>query len=445
MRVLCTLLTVCLASAPALTGQNSDPAKLAQYLKSLPAANPPAYDEAERLALAANPLGCEEHPHASGGGGGAARQAYLWQRNDKLQLLESYDKKRAFYGCVDWHSGVNSTWMMVNLIKSDPTIAVGPAIRLELEDHIQKANIDGELAYFKGLQGPLADFEKPYGYAWLLKLYGEAKTWDDPEGKRVAATLEPFATWIAAQYVDYLHSLNYPIRLGLHPNTALDMGFTLDYTALVHDKITETAIRETAMRLYGKDKHCATNSEPVFGDFTSPCLMEAALMGRVMDPPSYSKWLDTFLPPAYAEEFQLYSKDIDAVHGDNRDTTGTEQEGQPNAHLVGLNFQRATDLLQIAAGLPATDPRVPVYRRFARINANQGYQKIGTAGYGGTHWLATYALMYENEAARHPATMVAAVKPAGPADQKSNASDMKSKPLKALKATRKEAGIGSAT
>jgi hypothetical protein len=69
----------------------------------------------------------------------------------------------------------------------------------------------------------------------------------------------------------------------------------------------------------------------------------------------------------------------------------------PNAHLIGLNYQRATDLLTIAAGLPDNDPRVPVYVRLGRINAKQGYDKIGAAGYFGTHWLATYALLYENE------------------------------------------------
>jgi hypothetical protein len=402
MRLLCTVLTICVVGVSPLGAQSSDPedsAKIAEYIKSLPAANPPVYDEVQRLALAANPLGCEDHPHAAGGGGGGGgegRQAYLWQREGKQQILEDYDKHRSFYGCLDWHSGVNSTWMMVSVIKADPTIAVGPAIRLELENHIQKSNVDGEIAYFTGLKGPLAAFEKPYGYAWLLKLYGEAKTWDDPEGKRVTATLEPFAKWMTEQYVAYLRSLNYPIRVGLHPNTALDMNFVLDYTTLTNDTATQTVIHDTAMRLFGNDKHCATNAEPVFGDFASPCLAEAALMGRVLDPPAYSKWLNTFLPPVYSEEFQVYAKEIDAVHGNNRDTTGTDEEGLPNAHLVGLNYQRAADFVMIANGLPKADPRVPVYRRLASLSAKQGYEKIGTAGYLGTHWIATYALMYEN-------------------------------------------------
>ena len=398
--------------APAMAADGSDPAtdagKIAEYMKTLPAATPPVYDEVQRLALAANPLGCEDHPHAPGGGGGSAggpgTPAYLWQRDGKPQIIEDYREKRAFYGCLDWHSAVNSTWMMVSLIKADPTIAVAPAIRLEFDQHIQKDNIDGEIAYFKGLKGPLADFEKPYGYAWLMKLYGEAKSWDDPEGRRMAATLEPFARWIIDNYVAYLKSLNYPIRVGLHPNTALDMIFTLDYTNETHDKATENVVHDTALRLFGNDKHCATAAEPVFGDFASPCLVEAALMGRILTADAYGKWLDGFLPPVYAPEFQVYNKDIDAINGNNRDTTGTDEEGLPNAHLVGLNYQRAADFVMIANGLPKDDPRVAAYRRLGSISAKQGFDKIGTAGYLGTHWIATYALMYENLVNITPAT-----------------------------------------
>jgi hypothetical protein len=98
----------------------------------------------------------------------------------------------------------------------------------------------------------------------------------------------------------------------------------------------------------------------------------------------------------YAEEFQVYAKEIDAVHGNNRDTTGTDEEGLPNAHLIGLNYQRAADLVTIAQALPQSEPRVAAYRRLASINAKEGYDKIGAAGYLGTHWLSTYAMLYEN-------------------------------------------------
>ncbi len=64
----------------------------------------------------------------------------------------------------------------------------------------------------------------------------------------------------------------------------------------------------------------------------------------------------------------------------------------------------------IANGLPRNDPRVAAYRKMATISAKQGYDKIGTAGYLGTHWIATYALMYENLANAAAATKVASAK-----------------------------------
>jgi hypothetical protein len=398
MRVLTSVFLLGLIGLPAVHAQNSDAAALAQYAKSLPDVKPPVYDEVERLALAANPLGCEDHPHAPGPGGGGGRPQYLWQREGKPQIMQDYEHNHAFFGCLDWHSGVNSMWMMVSLIKQDPKISLAPAIRTTLNAHLEKSNIDGEMAFYTALKGQGADFEKPYGYTWLLKLYGELKSWDDPDGKKDTAQLEPLAKWMAEQYIKYLQSLDYPIRVGLHPNTALTMGFALDYTTQAHDVATQKVIHDTAIRLFGNDKACATNMEPVFGDFASPCLAEAAVMARVMDPQSYAKWLNEFLPAANSDEFSLYGKDIDAVHGNNRDTTGTDEEGLPNAHLVGLNYQRATDLVWMAAGLPPSDPRVAVYRKLSDINAKQGFDKIGAAGYLGTHWLATYALMYENEA-----------------------------------------------
>lgn len=392
MRTLSKMLILCLAGVTPLLAQSSDSTKIRDYLKGLPTPTSPPYNEIQRLALAANPLGCEDHPQSQR----TILPGYLWQHEDKPQIIEEYEKHRAFYGCSDWHSAVNSTWMMISLIKSDPAIAVAPAIRNELTKHLQKSNVDGELEFFTKIEEHDADFDKPYGYVWLLKLYGELKTWNDPDGQRAAAVLEPLAKWMSDRYVLYLRSLNYPIREGYHPNTALTMGFVLDYTNLVHDKRLETSVHETALRLFGDDTHCPTGAEPVFGEFASPCLAEAALMGRVMTPPKYSKWLDTFLPAVYSEDFQRYAADIDAIHGNNRDTTGTDEEGLPNSHLIGLNFQRATDLMTIAMSLPKGDPRAAVYERLATINGKQGYDKIGAAGYQGTHWLATYALLYEN-------------------------------------------------
>ena len=124
-------------------------------------------------------------------------------------------------------------------------------------------------------------------------------------------------------------------------------------------------------------------------------------MGRVMEQKDYLKWLDKFLPPVYSELFQGYAKPIDTSH---TSTTGPDAQVQfiAKSHLIALSFQRAYDLLTITYALPKDDPRIPVFKTFAAMNAARGYENINSAGYEGQHLLATYALLYEN-AAKGPA------------------------------------------
>jgi hypothetical protein len=48
----------------------------------------------------------------------------------------------------------------------------------------------------------------------------------------------------------------------------------------------------------------------------------------------------------------------------------------------------------LASALPSEDPRVPVLQRLAAIQAAKGFQVIGAVGYIGSHYFATFALMY---------------------------------------------------
>ena len=52
-------------------------------------------------------------------------------------------------------------------------------------------NLRAEADYFSrpGTQS----FERPYGWAWLLKLAEELHGWDDPDGKEWAKNLQPLA------------------------------------------------------------------------------------------------------------------------------------------------------------------------------------------------------------------------------------------------------------
>jgi hypothetical protein len=392
MRTLCALLAFSLAAAaPAFAQPDADRA----YLKTLPNTPPPVIDGAELVTLAALPLSCIDHPQDAPD----HPHDYLWVHDSKRRTVDDYDKTRAFYGCFDWHSAVNSTWTLIYLLKQNPKMALAPIIRQRLTEHLAPTNIAGEVAFFadaKDTEGK--NFERPYGYTWVFKTYGELASWNDPDAKKLAANMEPLVKQLTEKYVVYLKNLPYPVRVGTHPSTALTMNFALDSTDLAPNPALKAAIDEAALRFFSKDKSCATAYEPGNGDFLSPCLTEAMLLSRVMDQKTFVTWIDTFLPRVDSPEFQVYAADIDtsrtAGSGSNADAEDKDGLLGSKSHLIGLAFQRAAALLRIASALPPSDPRVPVYQRLAAINAQHGFQKIGDAGYLGQHWLATYAVLY---------------------------------------------------
>ncbi|WP_213806727.1 DUF2891 family protein [Granulicella sp. dw_53] len=368
--------------------------RMAAYGRTLPHATVPKFGPEEAVALAAWPLSCIDHPQAAPEGA-----QYLWLYGSRPQLPADYDKTRAFYGCYDWHSAVNSMWMMVALSKDYPNLALASLMREKLIEHLDQKNIAGELEFFKQAKA----FEKPYGYAWLLKLDAELKTWNDPDAAKIATNLEPLVQMFSGKLIEYFDHLPYASRAGVHPNTALSMTLVLDYVDTVPDQKLNDAVLRNAKRLFMADRQCPTAFEPGGTEFLSPCLAEAQLMIRILPAAKYSAWIDTFLPQFDSPEFQTLAKAVDVS------SITSKEEFAGKSHLIGLAFQRAMAMSKIADALPPADPRVPVLHQLAALNASHGFGALFEAGYLGSHWLGTYAVLYLR-AARH-----AGPQPAGPA------------------------------
>ncbi len=64
------------------------------------------------------------------------------------------------------------------------------------------------------------------------------------------------------------------------------------------------------------------------------------------------------------------------------------------SHLIGLAFQRGQVMNRLADVLPPGDLRADVLRRLVAIHGVRGMQGMHDAGYYGSHWLGTYAVMY---------------------------------------------------
>jgi len=350
---------------------------LASFYASLPAIPPQQLDAKVALALSAMPLACEDHPQPR-----PTTPPYLWEMTHTP--VDSFETKRTFYGCYDWHSAVNSAWTLVKLLKLYPDMPTGPAIRDQLNRHFGASNIAGEVEFFK----TSGTFEMPYGYAWLLRLQGELKSWNDPDAARWAANIQPLATLMSERMVTYLNGLKQPVRVGVHPNTAMAMDNALFY-AEHFDPALDSAIHRNATRLFARDIRCNTAAEPGRSDFASPCLYEAVIMGQLMPRPEYLTWLSRFLPPIESVAFRSVTKTLGLEFAESEHASVAS-----TSHLVGLSLVRAMLMAKLARLLPDKDPRVPVLRRLAVIQAAKGLPQIGAVGYDGSHYYATWVTTY---------------------------------------------------
>ena len=358
----------------------------------------PALDTETALALAAMPLSCIDRPHALR----PDRAGYL--DDVTYSRRRGFDRDRAFYGCWDWHSAVNSTWAMVRLMKEMPELAVTPLIREKLRDHLSEAAMEGELEYLT--ENP--SFERPYGWAWLLLLHAELATWDDEDASEWAERLEPVTDLVSERLVSYIAELERPVRTGVHPNTAFAVAMSLEAVAMVGRPELEQALGDAAVRFFASDRRCPAAYEPGRSDFVSPCLEEAALMATVMESDAYVQWLDDFLPPLDSDDFATLRNPAPAGSTDEAPSEGGAVITNDSlravlgarSHLIGLVFTRADAMSRIALALPADDPRVPRLRELVDEHVRAGFETMFDADYAGSHWIGSFALKYLVQATR---------------------------------------------
>lgn len=275
----------------------------------------------------------------------------------------------AFYGSFDWHSCVHMHRTLARLRRVFASLPERGAIDALFDRHFAADNIAAECAY---LERPASSaFERTYGWAWLLELARELRD------TRWAPILAPLARAMAARYVEYLPRQRYPLRQGLHPNSAFGLAFAIDYARAEGDGILAAACGSAAMRWFAQDRDVPIAWEPSGIDFLSPALMEADLMRRVLPSPDFARWLDAFLPVGCA----LVPAEVD------------DRADGYIAHLDGLNLSRSWNLTGIAAALPAGDARIEPLRANAAVHLEAGMRGLASGEYAGEHWLASFAVL----------------------------------------------------
>lgn len=286
----------------------------------------------------------------------------------------------AFYGCYDWHSAVHGHWMLARLLKLYPDLPEAKEIRAVLNENLTAEHLKGEIDYFNRPEAK--SFERPYGWTWLLKLAAEMHGWDDADARQWSAAVKPLAELIARRYLDYFPKQTYPIRAGVHSNTAFGLCFAYDYARTVGNARLRELIEERAKAYFGKDVDAPARWEPDGADFLSPSLCEADLMRRVLPPAEFRDWFHKYLPgAAKGEPKSLFEP-----------ATVTDRTDPQLVHLDGLNLSRAWCLRGILSALPADDPARTVLAAAAKRHAEAGLKHVASGDYAGEHWLASFAV-----------------------------------------------------
>jgi hypothetical protein len=282
-----------------------------------------------------------------------------------------------FYGSYDWHSCVHGYWMLARLLRLCPALPEADAIRALFDRMIVADKVAGECAYFD--RPPARGYERPYGWAWLLKLAAELQGHGQ---SRWGEALQPLTQRIAQRFRDFLPIASYPVRTGTHYNTAFALRLAADYAETIGDTALQDLFRATALRWYGEDKNCPAWGEPSGDDFLSPALIEAECLRRLMPTNDFAVWFDRFLPQISASEPATLFR-LPRV---------SDRSDGKIAHLDGLNLSRAWCFRSLAASLPADDARRPILGDASALHLAAGLDHVA-GDYMGEHWLASFAVL----------------------------------------------------
>jgi hypothetical protein len=306
----------------------------------------------------------------------------VWQRMQTAEDLPVRPRERTpvFFGSFDWHSCVEMHWVLVRLLRQLPEAISSDEVRQALNEQFTSTGLEAEARFIGNPNN--RNRERPYGWGWAMQLIHDVQSWDDPDARRWSSHFEPLAAALSANFLDWLPRATYPVRYGVHGNSAFGISRSLPY-ARSHDGPLLDALVGKARTWFADDADYPAAWEPSGADFLSPALSEAELMAQLMDAHTFSIWVDRFLPGiAQRQPSTLFTPAL----------VSDASDGQI-AHLHGLNLSRAWCWRRIAESLPPADPRVPVALDAMRQHAAAALPHVTDSDYMVEHWLAAYALL----------------------------------------------------
>ena len=287
-----------------------------------------------------------------------------------------------FYGCYDWHSAVHSYWQLLRIKKYLPETETD--IHSQIEEELCRCfdNVAGiaiETQYLKDHAG----FERPYGLAWILYLCREfyllsnesnCKRWTENFKLLEAQAIDDICGW--------LPKLAFPIRGGLHNQTAFSLALIWDWAMTAKRDDVLALITTTALKWYGNDRNAPVAYEPSASDFLSPTLGTVSLMQRILEADDFLQWFESYLPDLESDEVEQWLKPVIV----------TDETDGRLAHFAGLNLSRSWMLTELAEVLPGDYKSRNVILKSAEEHLKAGLKYTLSDAYMLSHWVPSFAV-----------------------------------------------------
>ena len=288
-----------------------------------------------------------------------------------------------FFGSFDWHSCVEMHWLLVRLLRVAPDAIPAGEIRTVLGARFERLALSVEEQY---ITSPDGLGERPYGWGWALALIHETATWNDPDGRKWAAAMSSLADKVSGLFLEWLPKATYPVRHGVHHNSAFGLSRALPYAterARSGDGRLLGAITAKAHAWFGRDMLYPGSWEPSGQDFLSPALTEAELMAQILQRQEFPEWLGVFLP-RHREGIRPRCSPRPTCRTPATAKSRTCTASTRAAPGAGGGSRKACP-----AATLASDPLSPL----ARVHGEAALPHVVGDDYMVEHWLAAYAVL----------------------------------------------------
>ncbi|WIB59629.1 DUF2891 family protein [Curtobacterium sp. MCLR17_007] len=323
---------------------------------------------AERFAAVAAENTTREYPYAA--------QHTTVSPDDRALPAELHP---SFATSYDWHSSVHMHWLAARLVASGLAPTLEARLVPVLQAHLRAEHLATEAAYLR--QTP--HYERPYGWAWLMKLAAEATGSEAPAIRALAPGFVPVVDVLEDLVTRWVSGAAHPVRHGVHSNSAFGLLLVLDAArSLGRDELAAT-VSQAARDWFGDDAGWPFAWERSGHDFLSAGFAEADLMRAVLPVAEFAPWARAFFAEVRPGDAVLTPTVV-------RDENDPQQ-----VHLFGLDLSRAGAARRIADALRSADPADVTLADLLGGAADRllasGLQASVGEEYYSTHWLASFA------------------------------------------------------